>query len=435
VTSLTIDKSSMAVASAAEDEIADVEEVVMVKSNQLTPVDMNSLIEDPTKPSATYIPLANVGDFAIINIGGIEYRTDVASDGVFALSSNAGGTIGTFNSNDVYQVNELNKIIFGSQIISTTPAVAAAPTLTISTSQVSDGGTTDISYIDLSFVFSTTVEISLNSIEALNANTTIISRTIVTDGSDSHVAVTIAPVDLCDNTIGVFVDVDAFYDANNTYNDAQYTYSWNFSLDGGGDGTLFIPCFLEGTKILTTKGYKNIELLNPKKDKLLDKDNKVLGFLDIQKYSQDNNGEKYPYKVPNGSELSKKYICNEDLYLTHNHCVYLPHLNKYAPVSAMKHLKEDKTLAQKKFTYYHVFTENYFSDTLMANGIPCESHSKYTFAKLRRIDPTGKLLSNLIKKAEMLPNCMRNHLSVKELKKIVKKFKTKQNKKKIKGRR
>jgi len=148
--------------------------------------------------------------------------------------------------------------------------------------------------------------------------------------------------------------------------------------------------------------------------------------------SQENNGNQYPYKIPCGSELSAEYTCNDDLYLTYNHCVYLPHLNKYAPVSAMKHLKEDKTLTQKKFTYYHIFTENYFSDTIMANGIPCESHSKYTFEKLRNIDPSCKLLKNVIKKAEMLPNCMRNRLSIKETKQLIKKFQSKQTKKKTK---
>ena len=198
----------------------------MVKSNQTEPVDMSTLIEDPTQPSATYIPLANVGDFAIVAIAGAEYTTVVNGDGVFTLSSNIGGVIGTFNSNDIYQVNDVNKIIFGSQIISTAPVLPDPPTLTISTGQVSNGGTTDVSYIDLSFVFSTTVEISLNSIEPLNANTSIISRTIESiDSGNSYISVTAAPVDAsANNTIGVFVDVSAFYDTNNTFNDVQYTY-------------------------------------------------------------------------------------------------------------------------------------------------------------------------------------------------------------------
>lgn len=620
VKTLTIDKSSVAVTAAAEEQIAEVEEVVMVKSNQLEALDMSTLIEDPTKPSATYIPLANVNDFAIITIDGVTYTTRVESEGVFVLSSDDGGVIdnpdsldGKWRSNDIYQATDINKIIFGSQIISTDPVAPEPPTLTITSGQVSNGGTTDISYIDLSFVFSTSVEISLNSIEPLNANTLIISRTIESiDSSNSYISVTVAPspvIESSNNTIGVFVDVGAFYDTNNTFNDVQYTYSWNYSFvsdsgDSGdsnssgidifgdiatqssglsqglsdmgweqstyevdpnnnvfitnfmkdltdqpfhpgsdymsfetvtgrtggaqgtdgdltncwiekqlsGSGTFILewayidaahaqvslnsvviedypatyagngppayglvtttgsysdgdviriaaapfafvksftyngssggsssgssssslPCFLEGTRILTTNGYKNIELLDPKKDKLLDKDNKPLNFLDIQKYSQENNGNQYPYKIPIGSELSAEYMCNRDLYLTYNHCVYLPHLDKFAPVSATKHLKEDKTLTQKKFTYYHIFTENYFSDTIMANGIPCESHSKFTFEKLRNIDPSCKLLKNVIKKAGMLPNCMRNRVSIKETKQIIKKFQSKQNKKKAK---
>ena len=442
VKTLKIDKSSVVVAAAAEVQIADVEEIVMVKSNQTEPIDMSTLVEDPTKPSATYIPLANVGDFAIVAIDGVEYTTVVDGEGVFILSSNNGGTIdnpdsgdGKWYSNDIYEATNINKIIFGSQIISTSAVTPDPPTLTITSGQVSNGGTTDISYIDLSFVFSTTVEISLNDIEAFNANTSIISRSIESiDSSNSYISVTVAPVDASiNNTLGVFVDISAFYDTNNTFNDVQYVYSWSYSLDGGGSGGVgisgsYIPCFLEGTKILTTKGYKNVERLDPKKDKLLDKDNKPLQFLDLQTYSQENNGKQYPYKIPSGSELSADYKCICDLYLTYNHCVYLPHLDKFAPVASMKHLKEDKTLTQKKFTYYHVFTENYFNDTLMANGIPCESHSKYTFEKLRTIDPSDKLLRKVIKKADMMPNCMRNRLTTKEMKQIIKKFKSKQNK-------
>ena len=343
VNSLTIDKSSMAVSEAAETELAEIEEVVMVKSNQTEPIDLSTFTEDTSVPSAAYIPLANAGDFAIVEISGVQYTTVANGDDTFTLSDNITGELGTFTINDIYVISDRYKIVFGSETIV-------------------DGGEQDTS-----------------------------------SGGDS----------------------------------------------GGGSGsggtyytaTDLVPCFLEGTQILTTKGYKNIELLNPKKDKLLDKDNKVVNFLDIQKYSQENNGKKYPYKIPSGSVLSEDYKCKRDLYLTHNHCVYLPHLNKYAPVSAMRNLKEDKTLTQNKFIYYHIFTENYFSDTIIANGIPCESHSKYTFAKLRKIDPTGKLLSNMIKKAEMLPNCIRNRLTVKEAKQVIKKFKTKQKNKKIKGRR
>jgi hypothetical protein len=292
----------------------------MVKSNQTEPIELSTLSEDASVPSAAYIPLANAGDFVIVSISGDQYTTVANGDDTFALS-NTNGSLGTFSVNDIYAIGDRYKIIFGSETI--------------------------------------------------------------VDGGEP------AP-------------------------------------ESGGS----VPCFLEGTRILTTNGYKSIEKLNHKKDTLLDKDNKPLKILDIQKYSQDNNGKQYPYKIPCGSILSEDYTCTSDLYLTYNHCIYLPHLDTFVPVSFMRHMKEEKMLTRDKFTYYHIFTENYFSDTLMANGIPCESHSKFTFDKLRNIDPTGKLLNKMIKKADMLPNCMRKRLTTKEFKNVVKKFKNKQIKSK-----
>ena len=63
VKSLKIDKASLVVAQEAEAFISNVEEVVMVKSNQTEPIDVSTLIEDQTKPSATYIPLSEPGSF------------------------------------------------------------------------------------------------------------------------------------------------------------------------------------------------------------------------------------------------------------------------------------------------------------------------------------------------------------------------------------
>ena len=75
------------------------------------------------------------------------------------------------------------------------------------------------------------------------------------------------------------------------------------------------------------------------------------------------------------------------------------------------------------FVYYHVFTSNYFSDTIIANGIPCESHSKYTFKYLQEIDNSGKLLKKMMEKTNMLVNCQRNRISRKDYKKLIKKSK------------
>ena len=93
----------------------------------------------------------------------------------------------------------------------------------------------------------------------------------------------------------------------------------------------------------------------------------------------------------------------------------------------MKHIKQHVT-NDPYFVYYHVFTSNYFSDTIIANGIPCETHSKYAFNYLRGLDSSGKLLKKVIEKTNMLPNCRRNRISRKKYNKLVNKFVKNKNK-------
>lgn len=328
-TSLKIDKSSMAVTQAAQDELEDVEEVVMVKSNQTTPVDLSTFTADPTAPSAAYIPLVNPGDFVIVSLEDVEYTTVVNSNETFTLSSSETGTIGSYSANDVYTVSDRHKIIFGSETIV-------------------DSGTSDSSGSDASG----------------------------SDASGSDVS-----------------------------------------------GTNF-PCFLEGTQILTTTGYKNVEDIVPGKDKLVDKDNNVIKCMDVRKYKSKNA----PYKIPDGVRLSQDFVCNRDLYITHNHCIFMPHLNKYVPPSVMKNIKQDNSLGKAEYVYYHVYTPNYFSDTIIANGIPCETHSEYIFKLLHSMDESGKLLKTMLKKTKMMANCQRERLTHKQFNKILKKYNTSKTK-------
>mgnify|MGYP001330223182 CR=1 FL=1 len=214
------------------------------------------------------------------------------------------------------------------------------------------------------------------------------------------------------------------------HNQVSNTFVWsaiNSSQDttneNNSESSDAIPCFLKGTQILTTTGYKNIEDLTPMKDKLVDKDNKSITLIEMQKYYKTNDGTHYPKRIPKNTRLSDKYVCTKDLYLTQNHCVYLPKTNQYAPVSCMKKIEYYTDSTQECFTYYHIFTENYFSDTIIANGIPCESHGKYTFKKLYEVDTTGMLLKKIIRDVKMKPNCIRNHISNKRYKKMVEKYK------------
>jgi hypothetical protein len=193
--------------------------------------------------------------------------------------------------------------------------------------------------------------------------------------------------------------------------------------DSDLSGTNF-PCFLEGTQILTTAGYKNVEDIVSGKDKLVDKDNNVIKCMDVRKYKSNNA----PYKIPDGVRLSQDFVCDRDLYITHNHCIFIPHLNKYVPPSVMKNIKQDNSLGKKEYVYYHVYTPNYFSDTIIANGIPCETHSEYIFKLLHSMDESGKLLKTILKKTKMMANCQRERLSHKQFNKILKKYNTSKSK-------
>ena len=151
---------------------------------------------------------------------------------------------------------------------------------------------------------------------------------------------------------------------------------------------------------------------------------------DVKKFVKNNNGEEYPHKIPTGSKLGDNFTVTKDLYITYNHCIYLPHVNKYVPVSVMKNIKPEISDAEY-FTYYHIYTDNYFSDTIIANGIPCESHSKYTFNYISNVDNTGKLLNKIFKEINMRPNCERDRITHKAFNNMIKKYKknTKKGKK------
>jgi len=178
-----------------------------------------------------------------------------------------------------------------------------------------------------------------------------------------------------------------------------------------------IPCFLKGTEILTTQGYKKVEDLQPGKDKLLDHNHHVLECLEVQKYTQSWNGKDFPCVIPKGAELSKEFVCTKDLYLTKNHGIYLPHLKYYYPSMRMK-VKQD-TLKVDKYEYFHVFTNNFFCDTIIANGIPCETHSKYVLEHIRSIDTSGRLLKTILDTCKAENDGSRKRLSNKEYKRLV----------------
>lgn len=444
VTAIKMSLDDVAISETATEKIPDVEQVIMAKSNQIEPP---VVIENTDTDSVLFVPLANAGDLVRVEINGSFYLTEVNSDNTFNLTIDGVSATGSpFSKDDVYEIDDTNSIIFGSQIISSSPPPPDPPTLQFTSNTVQAGATTDAGNIVIDLSFSTTVEIDLNDILTLTSDTQITSSSIQSiDSSNSIISVSVGPIlpDIS-ATLGILINDVTFYSTYNSiyyYNDLSYSFSWNYDATEYNSANAVeviieaepafinpatgeIPCFLENTKILTTNGYKKVQELIPGKDKLIDHKNNTIECIEVAKYVKLNNGTEYPHKIPRGSQLSKDFICNDDLYLTYNHCLFLPTKNMFAPVSMMKNIK--KCISDKShFVYYHVFTNNYFSDTLIVNGIPCESHSKYTFNYLNTLDKSGKLLKKIMNKTNMLTNCQRNRISRKEYKKLIKKSKNK----------
>ena len=447
ITAIKMSLDDVAMSETATEKIPQVEQVIMAKSNQIEPP---VVIEDTGADSVLFVPLANEGDLVKVEINGVAYLTVVNSDNTFSL--NIDGVVATgspFSKDDVYVIDDTNSIIFGSQIISSSPPPQSPPTVDMTSSVVQNGATTTTGTIDIDLSFSTTVEIDLEYIYTLTSDTQITSSSIQSvDGSNSIVVVSVSPI-LPDVSaeLGIVINETTFYSTLNGsdyYNDVSFTFSWNYDATAYNSANVvevveeyeplfinpdtgFIPCFLKDTNILTTKGYKKVQDLIPGKDKLIDHKNNNIECLEVKKYVKQNDGKEYPHRIPCGSQLSKEFICDQDLFLTYNHCIYLPNNDMFAPVSLMKHIKQHVT-NDPYFVYYHVFTSNYFSDTIIANGIPCETHSKYAFNYLRGLDSSGKLLKKVMEKTNMLPNCRRNRISRKKYNKLVNKFVKNKNK-------
>ena len=442
VTAIKMGIDDVTLSDTATEKIPEVEEVIMAKSNQIEPP---VVIENTGTDSVLFVPLANEGDLVKVEIDGIAYLTVVNADKTFGLKVDGVDASGSpFSKDDVYVIDDTNSIIFGSQIISSSPPPPSPPTVEITSTIVQTGGTTTTGSIELDLSFSTTIDIDLANIYPLTNSTQITNTSIQSvDSSNSVVVVSVSPIfpDVSAD-LGIIIYDTTFYSLFNDdryYNDISFSFSWNYDSTVYNNANVvevieeyepvfidtysgIIPCFLKDTNVLTTKGYKKVQNLVPGKDKLIDHKNNIIECLEVKKYVKQNDGKEYSHRIPRGSQLSKDFVCNQDLFLTYNHCVYLPSKNMFSPVAMMKNIKQHIT-SDPHFVYYHVFTDNYFADTIIANGIPCESHSKYTFRYLRELDSSGKLLKKIMRHANMMTNCQRNRISRKDYKKLIKKSK------------
>lgn len=130
-----------------------------------------------------------------------------------------------------------------------------------------------------------------------------------------------------------------------------------------------ISCLLKGTKILTERWFKLIEKIKLD-DFIITADHRKVSIEKI--YSTQvfaKNDETIPYIVK-----KKTYGAFEDLYLSKHHCVLIN--DEYFDVPHRIGL-ELSDIKHQMITYYHIETENYLYDTMIANGVVVETYGKY----------------------------------------------------------
>ena len=139
-----------------------------------------------------------------------------------------------------------------------------------------------------------------------------------------------------------------------------------------------INCILKGTPILTSNGYVNIEELCIN-DTVMTWDKrsvKIIGLY-IQQVIADTS-ELIPYRIPKGTLGAL-----DDLYISKHHCILIDG-NYFNVPHNMPQLTQSELHIGQPITYYHIETDNYFTDTLVANGVPIETFTRLHFDQIKQ---------------------------------------------------
>jgi hypothetical protein len=128
-----------------------------------------------------------------------------------------------------------------------------------------------------------------------------------------------------------------------------------------------VPCFLKGTHILTPNGYVRIEKLHAG-DLVLTHDGRKVPICKMHRSHPRISSITLPYCIPRGTQVHSTR-CLDDLYLSPKHAILI----NPTTMLAIKYTKFQQVKVES-IHYYHIVLPNYYTDTLIANGIVCESY-------------------------------------------------------------
>ena len=127
-----------------------------------------------------------------------------------------------------------------------------------------------------------------------------------------------------------------------------------------------IPCLLIGTQILTPNGYKLIEQFQVG-DEVLTHDNRIIKITNIKLFTAHASENTSPRIIRKGT-----YGAIEDLYLSKGHSILIDNTFKW-PFK----LELEMNTSLSTIQYYCLMCEDYYKDTLIANGVIVETWSGY----------------------------------------------------------
>jgi hypothetical protein len=160
------------------------------------------------------------------------------------------------------------------------------------------------------------------------------------------------------------------------------------------------PCFLEGTQVLTTKGYKNIEMIN-ENDRIMTQNGNVSKCILHSWVCDKMTDDHQPYRISKGKIAEN--VPRKDLFVSPLHAVMIGK-NKWIFPKFYEHA--DK-MCLPKVTYYNIelTDEHALYDAMIVEDVIVETYApvKGNVAYIKNKDNTyirvsGKTLEKILKK-------------------------------------
>lgn len=132
-----------------------------------------------------------------------------------------------------------------------------------------------------------------------------------------------------------------------------------------------IPCFVEGTRILTPTGYRPVETLS-RGDKVITADGRIVSVRLYRTYVKKTTPETAPYRIPPGLFIGQR----KELLLSPMHAFQIARdLWEIPRYAATRYPQIRQVRIGEAVTYYHVELPDFFRDHLVINnGVITESY-------------------------------------------------------------